>query len=29
MTLAIAIGIKVLIGVAVLIAMFVDKSTNN
>jgi hypothetical protein len=29
MTLAVVIGIKALIGVAVLITMFVDKSTEN
>jgi hypothetical protein len=29
MTLAVVIGIKALIGVSVLIAMFLDKSTDN
>jgi hypothetical protein len=29
MTLAVVIGIKMLIGISVLIAMFVDKSTDN
>lgn len=29
MTLAVVIGIKMLIGVSVLITMFVDKSTDN